>query len=107
MLHRALLPLLCLGLLAACGAAPGPMVTPRPSEGSRADGIATMSSTTSIYNAVGPDWRAGQAGAAKRCRSWGYDGAQSFAGWQEACRHYDFHGRCVFTEVTRFYACAG
>ena len=43
-----------------------------------------MASTGTIYNPVGPDWRLAQAAADRRCRSWGYAGAGSFAGWQEA-----------------------
>jgi hypothetical protein len=93
-------------LLAACGAAPRG-VRPVETEGSRRDGIVTMASTGTIWNPVGPDWRLAQAAAERRCRAWGYDGAGSFAGWQEACEVYDFHGRCVRTTVTRFYPCTG
>lgn len=99
----ALLPLLA--LLAACGGAAPPGVRPAPAGESRADGIVTMASTGTIWNPVSPDWREAQDAADRRCRSWGYAGAASAAGWQEACQIYDLHGRCVRTQVTRFYPC--
>ena len=96
--------LLLLGLLTACGSSP-PGVRPTAAGGSRADGIVTMASTGTIYNPVSPDWRVGETKAARQCRGWGYRGANSFSGWQEACRVYDLHGRCTATTVTRFYTC--
>ena len=102
-MRGALLPA---ALLAACaGTQPG-----GPSRSGRrepADGIVTMASVGTIYNPVSPDWRVAQATADRQCRAWGYDGAGSFSGWQEACRIYDFHGRCASTKVTRFYPCTG
>lgn len=82
-------------------------VAPIPAGESKSDGIVTMASTGTIWNPVSPDWRDAQAAADKRCRAWGYDGAQSYAGSQEACRVYDLYGRCVQTKVTRFYPCGG
>jgi hypothetical protein len=96
--------LACLALLAGCAGTP-PGVKPVHGGGSRADGIVTMVSTGTIYNPVSPDWRPAQAEASRRCRAWGYDAPSSFAGWQEACRIYDLHGRCTGTRVTRFYSC--
>jgi hypothetical protein len=93
-------------LLAACAAPPeGPR--PTPSGGSRADGLVTYASTSTIWNPAGPDWRVAQSAAERRCRAWGHAGAGAFAGWQETCRGYDLHGRCVRTRVTRFYPCSG
>jgi YecR-like lipoprotein len=97
---------LFLTLLAACSTAPAG-VKPVPAGDSRNDGIVTMASSGTLYNPVSPDWRDAEAAADRRCRSWGHAGAGSFAGWQEACRVYDFHGRCVSSTVTRFYPCAG
>ena len=94
------------GLLSACASA-GPTVTPAESGGNRADGIVTMSSTTTIFNAVGPDWREAEEGASDRCRRWGFVGAAPFTGSQERCVGYDRHGRCVQTVTTRFYECEG
>jgi hypothetical protein len=97
---------LCALLLAACQSTPQGV---RPVAGgvSRADGIVTMESAGTIWNPVTADWREAEAAADRRCRRWGYDGAASYAGWQEACRQYDLHGRCVRSLVTRFYPCAG
>jgi hypothetical protein len=96
--------LLFLGLLAACTGTP-PGVRPVAAGVSRADGIVTMASTGTIYNPVSPDWRVAEAKASRQCRRWGHPDASSFAGWQEACRVYDIHGRCTRTTVTRFYSC--
>jgi len=95
---------LSLALLAACGSTP-PGVRPIPAGGSRADGIVTMASTGTIYNPVSSDWSGAQAKASRQCRGWGYRDADSFSGWQQACRVYDLHGRCTGTTVTRFYSC--
>jgi hypothetical protein len=93
--------------LAACSGQPAG-VRPIDAGGSRADGIVTMASTGTLYNPVSPDWREAAAAASRRCRSWGYRGGPAtFAGWQEACRIYDRHGRCFRTVTTRFYSCAG
>ncbi len=93
--------------LAACGSSTPAGVRPEEAGVSRHDGIVTMSSTGTLWNPVSPDWREAQAGADRRCRHWGYAGAGSYSGWQEACEVYDFHGRCVRTTVTRFYPCTG
>ena len=71
---RIIIAIMAACLLTAC-ASPGPTVSPVENGGNRADGIVTMSSTTTIFNAVGPDWRMAEAGAGDRCRRWGYDGA--------------------------------
>ena len=65
-----------------------------------------MASNGTLYNPVAADWTVAAAAADRRCRRWGHDGSTQFSGWQEACRQYDIHGRCVRTTVTRFYSCA-
>ena len=92
--------LLCL-LLAACAGHSEP-----PGGSKRADGAVAVSSTDTIYDPVGPDWPAAEAGAAGRCRARGEGAVASFVGWREACRYYDRHGRCLVTKVTRYYACS-
>ena len=97
----------CLGLmLAACAAQP-PGVKPVPAGESRRDGIVTMSSSGTIYNPVSADWRVAQDTADRRCRGWGYEGADSYAGSQDTCRAWDRYGRCFANRVTRFYSCSG
>lgn len=91
--------------LAGCAAVPDG-VKPDFAGGSRRDGIVTMASAGTLYNPVGPDWRAAASEAGRRCRAWGYAGAEAFSGWQESCRAYDRYGRCWQTLVTRFYPCA-
>ncbi len=103
---RVTLSILGLTLLAGC-ATTGPVVTPRISGGNEADGIVTLSSTRFLYNPVEPDWKEAAVTADKRCHGWGHDGPAYFAGDQEACEIYDFHGRCARAVVTRFYDCSG
>lgn len=95
--------LLCLAV-AACATRPEG-VRPVAAGESRADGIVTMASSGTIWNPVDPDWREAQAAADRRCRSWGYPGADSYSGWQDTCREYDLWGRCTKNRVTRFYSC--
>lgn len=104
---RALAVIIIALVLCGCAARTPPGVRPVAAGDSRADGIVTMASTGTIWNPVQADWRSAQAAADRRCRGWGHAGAGSFAGWQEACLVYDFHGRCVQAKVTRFYPCAG
>lgn len=100
--------LLIAAVFAAAGCAGNPPgVKPTFAGGSRTDGIVTMASTGTIYNPVAPDWRHATDEAGRRCRAWGYEGAGSFSGWQDACRAYDLYGRCTSTVVTRFYPCVG
>jgi hypothetical protein len=98
--------LLLLLLLAACARAPEG-VRPAAAGDSKVDGIVTMAASGTLWNPVGPDWAPAEAAAERKCRGWGYAGAGSYAGWQETCRVYDFHGRCVQNRVTRFYPCSG
>ena len=100
---------LLLSLILSASACSGRQEGIRPAAAgeSRADAIVTMASSGTIWNPVTADWRAGQEAAERRCRAWGHAGAESYAGWQESCRAYDLHGRCVRTTVTRFYPCAG
>ncbi len=100
------LALALLLVLAACAAPRPEGVRPVAAGESRADGIVTMSSAGTIWNPVDADWRVAQAAADRRCRTWGYAGAESYAGWQETCRAWDRHGRCIKTRVTRFYSCS-
>jgi hypothetical protein len=94
--------LVCLG---AC-AAPPTVVQPTERGSSRADGIVAMTSISSPYQPVQPDWSDAATTADRRCRSWGQDRPQ-LAGWREACRVWDRWGRCTLSRVTRFYDCQG
>jgi hypothetical protein len=94
-------------LLAACADPRPEGMRPVAAGESRADGVVTMAAAGTIWNPVDPDWRHAEAAAADRCRDWGYEGAQPYAGWQETCRAWDRYGRCVMNRVTRFYSCGG
>jgi hypothetical protein len=93
-------------LLMAC-AAQGPVITPTQSGGSKADGVVSMSSTVSLFHPFQPDWTVAQAGAGKRCRAWGYEAQPTFTGTREFCQAWDRHGRCIETQLTRYYTCHG
>jgi hypothetical protein len=97
-----------LALLVLTGCASGrPVITPSESGGLKADGVVSMSSTVSLFHPFKPDWRVAQTGAAKRCRSWGFTGAKSFTGSRELCTAWDRHGRCMESQLTRYYECEG
>lgn len=93
-------------LLAGCSSH-RPVITPTESGGYKPDGVVSMSSTVSLFHPFKPDWQVAQAGASKRCRSWGYDAARSFTGSREFCKAWDRHGRCMETQLTRYYECEG
>ena len=101
---RAVVVICIAGLLGACAS---PVVKPHDAGGNRADGIVTMSSTGSIFAPTPPEWGAAEAEVARECRGWGYRGGHSFSGDRKKCLAYDRAGRCVRTQVRRFYQCAG
>lgn len=94
-----------LGILAGC-AAPA-VVRPIQTAGNRTDGVVTMSSIASIFQPTPPDWRDADDRVARQCRGWGYRAGHSFTGDREKCLAYDRNGRCVRTQVRRFYQCKG
>jgi YecR-like lipoprotein len=78
-----------------------------PTGGSRDAGVVTVSAASSLLQPVGPDWRAAEGAADRRCRGWGYDRARPHSGSREVCRIYDRYGRCTRASVTRYYVCSG
>lgn len=103
MMRRAIL-IVSTFALAAC-AQDMRVVQPVQDSGNRADGIVTMSSTTSIYQPVLPDLLKTAQEAGQQCAAWGFEGGTTFAGSKEFCPVYDGWGRCSQTIVTRYYAC--
>ncbi len=99
-----LVSMMC-GVAACSGGAA--IIKPSQSGGSRTDGVVSMSSTVSPFHPFEPDWTVAEEGAEKRCHSWGYQEIPTFAGTREFCRAWDRHGRCIETQVTRYYACQG
>ncbi len=91
-------------MLSAC-AQDTRVVQPVQDGGNRADGIVTMSSTTSIYQPVVPDLLKAAGEAGSQCAAWGLGDRATFAGSKEFCPVYDGWGRCSQTIVTRYYAC--
>lgn len=83
------------------------VIKPDLSGGSKADGVVSMSSTVSLFHPFEPDWNVAHEGAAKRCRSWGYKSQPTFTGTREFCQAWDKHGRCMETQLTRYYECHG
>lgn len=101
---RIVLPLCAAAILSACSG-DKPIVTPTESGGYKPDGLVSMSSTVSLFHPYLPDWSDAQAGADKRCRSWGYRRATDFTGSREFCKAWDRHGRCMEMQLTRYYEC--
>ena len=91
--------------VAAC--AGDPVVRPHDAGGNRADGIVTLTSISGIFEPTPPDWGAAHARVARECRGWGYRGGHSFSGDRAKCLAYDRNGRCLRTQVRRFYQCKG
>ncbi len=83
------------------------VIKPDQSGGSKADGVVSMSSTVSLFHPFEPDWNVAHEGAATRCRSWGYKSQPTFTGTREFCQAWDKHGRCMETQLTRYYECHG
>lgn len=94
-----------LGLLAGC--AEPAVVRPVATAGNRTDGIVTMSSMASIFQPARPDWAEADVRVTRQCRGWGYRAPHSFTGDREKCLAYDRNGRCVRSQVHRFYQCKG
>jgi hypothetical protein len=103
---RAVLPLLAVLFLVACTSS-RPIIRPTESGGSKADGVVSMSSTVSLFHPFQPDWSVAQEGAGKRCDAWGYAAPPTFTGTREFCQAWDKHGRCIQTQLTRYYTCHG
>ena len=75
--------------------------------GSRADGIVELGYQRNEFQRVAFDADAAEAVAAKRCRGWGYDGAESFGTEKSTCTSRRGFGNCGSRQVVIQYQCLG
>jgi hypothetical protein len=101
-LSRSVIVLTSLVCLAGC-AVPAQWV---PTGGSRADGTVDLSYQYGLFEQPVEDQSQAVALATARCLSWGYSGAEAFAGGTILCSQATSNG-CIRFVVTRRYQCTG
>ncbi|MFP1927173.1 YecR family lipoprotein [Lonsdalea quercina] len=90
-------------LLAGCSATPKDMV---PMGGSKADGTVRMGYTVGMFENAKIDPLQAQNLAAKKCKTWGYSGAEAFGGQTSNCGRNGAYG-CELMNVSVEYQCTG
>ncbi len=75
--------------------------------GSRADGTVRLSYEVSEFQIAVVNEEEGVALAAKRCKTWGYSGADAFGGTTQQCNLPGSLGGCARFLVTKEYQCTG
>lgn len=75
--------------------------------GSRADGIVELEYERNEFQHVQYDADAAESLAAKRCKGWGYDGAESFGTEKSTCTSRRGFGNCGSRQVVIQYQCLG
>lgn len=96
--------LLCLSVvLSGCATTQKQWV---PMGGSRADGTVRLAYETHAYEKAVTDNAQGLRIARERCRSWGYEDAESFGGVSSQCQEQTTYG-CGRMVVTAEYQCLG
>ncbi len=78
-----------------------------PTGGSKADGVVRLS--YQVAEMEQPILNEDQAVmlATKRCKSWGYSGAEAFGGTTSQCNAGGGFGGCSMRQVTKEYQCTG
>ena len=99
----ALVPVLCAGVLAGCGAPPP--ADPFATGGSRSGGLVEMA----VRREPGQQINMAKADddATRRCLSWGYVGALRYPGTRTECVDSGMFGGCTLEEVHINYECTG
>lgn len=90
-------------LLSACSTHTELLVT----GGSRADGVVELGYQRNEFQRVTFDADAAEALAAKRCKGWGYEGAESFGTEKSTCTSRRGFGNCGNRQVVIQYQCLG
>ncbi|NWF33594.1 hypothetical protein HH110_11155 [Stenotrophomonas sp. SAM-B] len=75
--------------------------------GSRADGIVELGYERNEFQRVQFDADAAEALAAKRCKGWGYEDAESFGTEKSTCTSRRGFGNCGGRQVMIQYQCLG
>lgn len=96
--------LVVLGVVALVGcAAKKEMV---PMGGSKADGTVKMGYEFGMFEKPVVDLNQAAQLAARKCKTWGYDGAEAFGGQTSQCAQVGAYG-CERTNVAVEYQCTG
>lgn len=74
--------------------------------GSKADGTVRMGYTYGMFENAKVDLNQAQTMAAKKCKTWGYEGAEAFGGQTSVCAQAGAYG-CEMTNVSVEYQCTG
>ena len=74
--------------------------------GSKADGTVKMGYSYGMFEMPSVDVNQAADAAAKRCKVWGYEGAEAFGGQTSECVQASSSG-CAKTEVSVEYQCVG
>lgn len=74
--------------------------------GSKADGTVSMGYTYGMFENTKVDLMQAETLAARKCKTWGYDGAEAFGGQNSICAQMGPYG-CERTNVTVEYQCTG
>lgn len=74
---------------------------------SRADGTITLSYESNEFQSVSVDVSKANEMAEKRCKAWGYSGAESFGSEQTQCLTRRGFGNCGSRRVSVAYQCIG
>lgn len=78
-----------------------------PIGGSKSDGTVKMAYEIREFERIEVNERQGARDAAKKCRAWGYEGAEAFGGSMSKCTNPGGYTGCVRTEVVVEYQCLG
>lgn len=77
-----------------------------PMGGSKADGTVRMGYTVAGLEKPIIDFNQAKDLASKKCRTWGYEGAEPFGGQSSTCAQMSGFG-CQISNVTVEYQCVG
>ena len=81
----------------------GVLKTPLGIGGSKGDGTVILGVNVDEFDRM--NWDGAQAKATKRCKAWGYSGAEPFEGFRERCITPGGWSGCAEKEVSRTYQC--
>lgn len=89
----------------------GCAITPTPKDwaatgGSRADGVVRLSYDVGLYEVPKVSEFQAINLSTKRCKAWGYSGAEAFGGVRQQCTQSNQY-RCLRWTVTKEYQCTG
>lgn len=93
-------------LLSGCSFSPV-QKTMYPIGGSKSDGVVRMAYDVREFERVEVNERQGARDAAKKCKVWGYEGAEAFGGAMSKCTSPGGYSGCLRTEVVVEYQCLG